>query len=286
MNFTQRLGGGARKVARTTRAVVRDLTVDATDAVYARVLDGEHLWVAVAAGAGRPALQDAASGGLMTAEPLPAEDPAYTAARWRLTDLLPATEDAEALLVAVKENGAKPSLLRPPPPPPASSLRTPPTPDGRWRFLVVVDDDGFLRVRRTRAAHVARLLEITADATGVHLRLSPPEAGCEPTLHFVRKDGRVAHSVPAQADGDEVTATVRAGDVPVEHAGYRVAIGAAADPLTVVRRTNDLTVAEASAVLLPFILDPETDDVAGRFVFSDQGVLRFLRKPAVAQEGA
>jgi hypothetical protein len=286
VNFTQRLGGGARKVARTTRAVVRDLTLDATDAVYARVLDGEHLWVAVAAGAGRPALQDVVTGDLMEAEPLPDEDPAYASARWRLADLLPETDDAEALLVAVAEKGGKPSLLRPPPPPPPSSLRTPPTPDGRWRFLLVTDDDGFLRVRRTRAAHVARLLEISTDGTSVRLRLSPPGPGLEPRLHFVRKDGTVAHSVPVAVDGEDLVATLHATDVPDRQGGYRIAVGPDADPVTVARLTNDLTVGEASAVLLPFLLDPDTDLVAGRFVFSDQGVLRFARKDTAVQESA
>ncbi|GAA1166266.1 hypothetical protein [Nocardioides aquiterrae] len=285
MNFTQRLGGGVRKAARTTRAVVRDLAGEAADAVYARVLDGEHLWVAVPAGAGRPALQDPATGELTEAEPLPDEDPAYASARWRLTDVLPETEDAEALLVAVGDK-AKPAALRLAVAPADSHLRTPPTPDGRWRFLVVTDDAGFLRVRRTRAARVARLLAITSAGGSVQLRLSPPEAGLEPRLHFVRKDGTVAHSVVAVTDGDDVVATLGAADVPAPQGGYRIAVGPADDPVTVARLTNDLTVVEASAVLLPFLLDPETDMVAGRFVFSDQGVLRFARKVSTIGETA
>jgi hypothetical protein len=285
VNFTQRLGGGARKVARTTRSVVRDLAGDATDAVYARVLDGEHLWVAVPAEAGRPALQDPRTGELTQAEPSADEDPAYASARWRLPDVLPETEDAEALLVAVGEKG-KPAALRLAVAPPDSHLRTPPTPDGRWRFLVVTDDAGFLRVRRTRAAHVARLLAITTAAGSVQLRLGPPQAGIEPLLHFVRKDGTIAHSVDAATDGDDVVATLTAHDVPGPSGGYRIAVGPAADPVTVARLTNDLTVAEASAVLLPFLLDPDTDMVAGRFVFSDQGVLRFARKDTTMQETA
>ena len=285
MNFTQRLGGGVRKAARTTRAVVRDLAGDAADAVYARVLDGEHLWVAVPSAAGRPALQDPATGELTQAEPLPGEDPAYASARWRLADVLPETEDAEALLVAVGEKG-KPAALRLAAAPPDSHLRTPPTADGRWRFLVVTDDDGFLRVRRTRAAHVARLLAITTADGGVRLRLGPPEPGLEPRLHFVRKDGTVAHSVDAVTDGDDVVATLRTADVPAAQGGYRIAVGPADDPVTVARLTNDLTVTDSSAVLLPFLVDPETDLVAGRFVFSDQGVLRFARKVSTIGETA
>ena len=285
MNFTQRLGGGARKVARTTRAVVRDLAGDAADAVYARVLDGEHLWVAVPAEAGRPALQDPRTGELTQAEPSADEDPAYASARWRLAVVLPETEDAEALLVAVGEKG-KPAALRLAVAPPDSHLRTPPTPDGRWRFLVVTDDDGFLRVRRTQAAHVARLVAIGAAGPGVRLRLSPPSGGLEPRLHFVRKDGSVAHSVPIEVEGDDLVATLHAADVPDQQGGYRLAVGPLADPVTVARLTNDLTVGEASAVLLPFLLDPETDQVVGRFVFSDQGVLRFARKDTTMQETA
>ena len=86
--------------------------------------------------------------------------------------------------------------------------------------------------------------------------------------------------------GLDVVATLTAHDVPEPSGGYRIAVGPAADPVTVARLTNDLTVAEASAVLLPFLLDPDTDMVAGRFVFSDQGVLRFARKDTTMQETA
>ncbi|MGY2701859.1 hypothetical protein [Nocardioides sp. HB32] len=286
VKFTQRLEDGARAIARAKQAIGRDLAADGPEVAYARVLDGEHLWVAVRAGDGRPALQDPDTGDLTTAEPLHGEDPAYSSARWRLGDVLTETDAAEARLVVVRDSGGKPAPLRAGPPPPDSSLRTPPTPDGRWRFLVVTDEHGLLRVRRTRAARVARLLDIATDGMSVRLRISPPEPGPEPLLHFVRTDGSVAHSVAIEADGDELVATLAASDVPAQQGGYRIAVGATEDPVTVARLTNDLTVNDPAVVLLPFLLDPDSDLVAGRFLFSDQGVLRFGRKVTLQGESA
>ncbi len=276
MKFTQRLGDGARAVTRATRTIARDL-LGGPEAVYARVLDGEHLWVAIAAGAGRPALRDPQSGELIEADPLPGEDPSYVSARWRLDDLLPVTEDAALQLVALDES-AKPTQLRPGPPAPEVGLRVPPTPDGHWRFLVEPDEHGLLRVRRSRAAHVARLMEVTVDGHAVRLVCSPPEPGLEPWLHFVSKDDAVVHSVAAEQVGDDLVVSVTAADLPAEPGGYRVAVGSAAEPVTVVRLRNDIHIIEPANVLLPHLIDAETEAVAGRFLFAFQGVLRLMRK--------
>lgn len=276
MKFTQRLGDGARAVTRATRTLARDL-VGGPEAVYARVLDGEHLWVAIDATAGRPALRDPRSGELVEPATLPDEDPAYASARWRLDDVLPLTEDAGLQLVAL-DASAKPTQLRPGPPPPGGGLRVPPTPDGHWRFLVEPDERGLLRVRRSRAAHVARLMEIAGDGYTARLVCSPPAPGLEPRLHFVTKDEIVAHSVPAELVGDDLVAVVTATDLPREPGGYRIAVGPAADPVTVVRLRNDIYVTEPTNVLLPHLLDPVTDALAGRFVFALQGALRLVRR--------
>ncbi|GAA4378297.1 hypothetical protein [Nocardioides caricicola] len=279
MKFTQRLGDGARAVNRATRSLGRDL-VGGPEAVYARVLDGEHLWVAVDAATGRPALRDPASGEIVEATALPGEDPAYASARWRLDDVLPPAEDAELQLVALTGDGAKPTRLRPAPPHPEGNLRVPPTPDGRWRFLVEPDARGLLRVRRSSAAHVARLTHISVDGDAVRVVVSPPVAGLEPRLHFVAKDDLVAHSVPAETAGGEIVAHVRVTDLPATAGGYRVAVGPLTEPVTVVRLRNDIHITEPANVLLPHLLDPETEAIAGRFLYTTQGVLRLMRKDA------
>lgn len=284
MKLTRRLEDGARAVARATRSLGSDLAADGPEAAYLRVLDGEHLWVAVDAAAGRPALWDPEGGELVDATELPAgADPAYASARWRLDDVLPRVEGAELQLVVLDES-RRPAPLRPGPPAPESNLRVPPTPDGRWRFQVAADEAGFVRVRRTAAARVARLLDIALAADGVRLTCAPPEP-VEPRLLFLRKDDVVAGAVDMERSGDDLVATIDAGDVPPDAGGYRVAVGSDADPLTVVRLRNDLQVPDGMAVLLPHLLEPESDAVLARFQFSTQGVLRLVRKD-LAEESA
>lgn len=274
MKITRRIESGARKVARATRAAGSGT---GPEAVYARVLDGEHLWVALEAGAGRPALLVTDTDRLVEAPGEPDPAAPYAAARWALADLLPLTDGAEASVVALPPGGGSPQSVRPAPPAPESNMRVPATGDGRWRYALVADD-GVLRVRRTLAVRLARLGTIRALGQEVELTCQLPDADVAPALHFVTKDGAVARSVDATLVGTDLVVRLSARDLPEEPAGYRLGVGAVEDPISIVRRTNDVHILDGSHVPMPFLLDPETETVAGRFAFSPQGVLRMARK--------
>lgn len=269
MKLTQRLGDGARALAR--------IGTQGPEAAYARVLDGEHLWVSTRAGDGRPALLDPQTGTLTEAPPVPDGDRAYASGRWRLDDVLPLAEGAELHVVAL--DGGRTTRLRPGPPALESSLRVPATPDGQWSFQVGPDDSGLLRVIRTRAPRLARLMDIGVEADhAVRLVLSPPEPDLEPRLHFVSKDEVVVHSVDAEVVGETLVVTLTAADLPSRGGGYRIAIGPADEAVSVARRCNDLLVSEPSNVLLPHLLDGDTEALAARFNYGLQGLLRLQRR--------
>lgn len=282
MKITQRLEGRARAVARAARSLGDDLAADGPAAAYARLLDGERLWLAVPAGAGRPALWDERDGHLVEpADDLPGDhvehDPSCRSVRWRVTEIVPEEEDAELLLVVVPDDGGKPAPLRPAPRPPASHLRIPPTSDGEWRFAMRAGEDGFLRVRRTRAARVVRLLDVELAGAAVTLTCTARQDGPVQLL-FLAKHGEVAHALPTERTPDGVVARLTAADLPPAPGGYRLAVGRAGDQGSVVRRQNDLLVEESTSVLMPLLLDPETGQVAGRLQFNTQGVLRLVRQ--------
>ena len=158
----------------------------------------------------------------------------------------------------------------------------PPTSDFRWRFALVTDDEGLLRVRRTRAAAVARLLHIGSDGETVTITCTAPQDGPVQLL-FISKDG-VEHALPTERTDDGVRRVLAAADLPPEPGTYKVAVGTREAHVSVARRHNDLRVEEWSMVLLPLVLDPLTAGVAGRLTYSPHGVLRVTR-PNPLSEG-
>ena len=285
-----RLRARILKVARTAqsqprpqlRVRVRGLAPTGPRAVYARILDGEHLWIAVPADAGRPALWDPATQTVIDApNNLPADhvehDPAYVSVRWRLTDVVPEEDKATLLTVVVPAAGGRPRpLRRPRPAPPPSSLRTPTTPDGRWQFALNDAKDGVLCVRRERVAMV-RLLAVEVAETTVSLSFTSSQEG--PLQLLFVKAGGIKHSVPTERIGDRIIARLDAESMP-EFGVYRVALGTPASHVQVSRQRNDLAITDWSTVLMPEVLAPDRSRVVAALQFTKAGLLQLTRRTA------
>jgi len=285
VKIAKRLGDAARTTVRTGRGLVGGSGAEGTEALYARILDGRHLWLAVVAEAGRPALWDEQAGREVEAVDDLTRHADHSehgegcvSVRWRLEEALPEREGAELLVVTMADDGPTPA--RHPARAGGDSLRIPPTPERKWRFALPASDDGLLRVRRTRAADVAVLEEIHHAGAGARLVCSTAQDG-DVRLLFVDKEKGVVHSVPVQrVDGARCEVTLGADDLPSAPGGYRVALGTAEAHRNVVRRHNDLLVKDPSDVLLPMVLGGADDaEVAGRFQFAQEGVLRLVRRP-------
>jgi hypothetical protein len=250
---------------------------------YARILDGEHLWLALPVDAGRPSLWDESAGAAVPAEnDLPADhvehDPAWTSVRWRLSDALPLEDRAELAVVAVPE-GAPPVPVRTAETEPESNLRTPTTVDGRWFFGLRLGRGGVLRVVRKRAKDVARLTGVRLDGCTVEIacRVDLPTAD---HLLFVDGDGAVvARSATRATEPGTVVTRLSPHELPSAPGTYRVVLGSVERHVPVFRQHDDLHLETWSSVLMPTVLQPDLDDVAGRFQLNRYGALRLVCRP-------
>jgi hypothetical protein len=286
VSLTKRLGDAARSSLRAGRGLVGDSSGHGPEALYARILDGRHLWLAVPAELGRPLLWDERAHREVALDHLDGvEESEYASVRWLLEDALAEHDGAELLVAAATEDG-DPVPLRPPSREPATRLRIPPTPDRRWRFVLPTSDDGLLRVRRNKAASVAILEQIATVGASVRVEISSDQDG-PVRLIFIDKDGQVAHEVPMTREHDLLVVTLGEADLPEVAGGYGLWVGTPEHYQAVLRRHNDLHVSEGDDILLPLVLGgPEGDVVAGRFRFNAQGGLRIARRPSTGDAAA
>jgi hypothetical protein len=277
LSLAKRLGSVARSGLQGGRELVGDPSDGGAETLYARILDGRHLWLAVPAELGRPLLWDEQARREVVVENLDGEDhPEYASVRWLLEDALADGENAELLVAAAAGDGT-PVPLHLPPPPPTGSLRVPPTPDRRWRFVLPASEDGLLRVRRTRAVAVAVLEEISTVGASVRIVVTSDQEG-DVRLLFL-EEGRLAHDLPMTREGARLVVTLGEHDLPAVTGGYGLWVGTPEEHRPVVRRNNDLLVGDADDVLLPLVLGAQDDGmVAGRFRFNSQGALRVARR--------
>ncbi len=136
------------------------------EAVFAGVLDGRRLWVAVPARSGRLALRDPASGDVV--EPPddggPGDDqPGYLSARLVL-DGLGELDEATHEVVVLPGDGGAPLPVRTPPLP---ARPVPAAPGGASRLVVLRGDDDTLRVRREPLAPAATAERFRVDGAAV-----------------------------------------------------------------------------------------------------------------------
>lgn len=198
---------------------------------YARILDGETLWLAVPAPAGATLSARGPAG----ERPLPTEHvDGLAVTRARLAPLLDGVDDARVALTFALGDETLTYDGGPPPGP----TKVPPTRDGRWQWRVQ-SADGELRVTRVPTDAAVRVLSVTTDTAGVLLRLDA-DAG---ELVSLDDDDEVLASVPIGADG------AARPDLPP---GRLAARGATTVP--VVRRDRDLKRPNAS-VALPHVAE-------------------------------
>lgn len=193
---------------------------------YARILDGETLWLAVPA----PAGATLSARGPVGEQPLATEHvDGLAVTRARLAPLLGGVDDARVVLTFALGDETLTYDGGPPPGP----TKVPPTRDGRWQWRVQ-SADGELRVTRVPTDAAVRVLSVTTDTAGVLLRLDV-DAG---DLVSLGDDDQVLASVPIGADG------AARPDLPPGRLAVR---GATTVP--VVRRDHDLKRPNASVAL-------------------------------------
>lgn len=291
MKITDPLGAHARNAARVTRNRVRRKLLQWPSAVYANILDGQRLWLALPADAGEPALRDPETGEIIhPVDDLPTghadTEPGYRSVRWRLDEVLPRADDARLDVVALQGRGQE---LRPRPvqvteldQPGAARALT--TPDGAWQFFLGAAG-GTLQVVRGQAARVSRVLDagfvdrsasITCEADG---RMTAE-------LLLLDQDRRPVARLPMQRTDRGFERLVRDEDVPREPMSYRVALGSASDHVPVVRRRNELRIVDHLSVLMPLILESGTDHVGARVRFAPDGGLRIVRLDPLDRENS
>ena len=178
------------------------------EAVYARLIDGEHLWLDVQGDGPLVLRRDGADDLELDADPFP-----IAAA---LADV-----DADQVELRLLANGR--AVTYDGSAAPGPGLSSPPTRDRRWQFRVEAAG-GELVVRRSRLAPTVPVLGFTGTDEGVELRLNTDADNAE----LVADGQRVAElpltggtllltTMPDLAAG--VTATFRVGEADVVRSG-------------------------------------------------------------------
>ena len=216
-------------------------------ATYARVLDGQTLWLAVGSVTGtgsRLALRHVESGRVL---PVSTDVVRFgldveLSARVSLTcgDVaLPPDGWATMVAVVIEPDRDEPLRIRPPRAIGQELTKTPLSPDGRWEFTVEEAADG-LRIVRRPAPPMARAEAFWKTASTVGFSASVPE-GIEPIVLLVSPGGQVVRSVPMTADDGTFGVELAEPDVPAPPGiVYKLAVGTPETPVPVMRAANDL----------------------------------------------
>ncbi|GAA5153730.1 hypothetical protein GCM10023340_36200 [Nocardioides marinquilinus] len=237
---------------------------DRPAAVFAGVLDGRHLWVAVAERPGHLALRDA-DAGRVVGDPAPAAD---AQAGWldaRL-DLAAAfgPDGADRLAVVLVPPGtAAPQPVRTPPLDVLPGAGAVPEADEGPRYVLDREPDGALVVRRKPRSDGARL-QALSDVGPHSARLTLAEVGADDAL-ALRRAGTTLATWPLVADGaggGDVVLDVRDLDPAAWSEPGRAVLVLAGSGAPVRRRRNDLD--PATAVGMPeLVVDPDGPTGAG-----------------------
>ena len=264
--------------------VLPDTSASGPTAVYARILDGESLWLAVTGSHEPTALRHEPTGQVIEPPNDAPADPTAAAYRWHLPPALPPLvddADHDVFLVVTAASGTPVRAGRLPDPDP---MRTPPTRDGRWQLDVRVRADGSVTVRRERRPRVAEIVAAEPDGEGgVAIVVADPAAADGARLALVDEADRVVGQVPLVASDRGLTATLTVADVPEEigpHWFLAVADVSGADDglVPVVRPAND-SARPGHSTVLPFLW---AEDAAGarsmvRLQFQQEGRVRVNR---------
>ncbi len=224
-------------------------------AVFAGVLDGRHLWLAVDATPGTLALRPSGTEKLIPlVSDLAEDDPRFRSVRSDLS-ALPGAVDAR-FEVVITAPGGKVLEVWTPPLPRNDLVRVPAGDALQWR--TTRSEDGTLELVREPAPAGALLADIDIDADDVvTLRLTGAPDGSD--LRLVDDEsGEVLTTLPLTHRRGVATASVTPDDIP---AGDGLSASVYAGDLPVRRRANEMA-RPAGAVLLPQIQNREGDDEA------------------------
>jgi hypothetical protein len=288
VKITQRLEDRARTAARAARDLGRRPLGRGPQAVYARILDGERLWLALDADAGEPALRRTDTREVVQpADDLPAghsaHEPGVRSVRWLLTDVVPEADGAEVEVIVRPAAGAAALSILAPEPHPESPARVDTTPDGRWRFVLDSAVGDTLRVRRVPVPPSSRLRAVSAGPGSVTV-VCEDVGRDQADLLLLDDDRQVAARLPMDRTAAGFERTIRTADLPALAGGYRVVLGSPEDYVLVVRQHSDLHVPDPTAVLLPMLTHEDGDRVSGRLRFAPHGALRVQRLASDAKE--
>ena len=245
-------------------------------AVFAGVLDGRHLWLAVEATPGTLSLRELDDGQtgqvIALASDLVEDDPHFRSVRADLADLPDATESRYEVVMA--SPGGRVERVWTPALPQQEPLTTPPAGGVQWQ--VGRSPGGTLELARKPAEPGAVLVGIEADLDDV-VTLHMAGADADAELRLVDdQDGAVLLTRPlTHADG-VATATLRPDDVP-DRVGLSTSVHAG--DLPVRRRANELARPD-TAVLLPQHQSDDGQSVALVYRWLPDGVLRVRRPKA------
>ncbi|GAA4676750.1 hypothetical protein [Nocardioides nanhaiensis] len=242
-------------------------------ATYAGVLDGRHLWLAVALAPGQLAVQDRAED---ATEPLPLptdlldDQPEHRSVRTDL-ETLALTSAAGYDLVLVAPGGRARRIWSPPLP----QRRTPARDGLCWE--VHRDDDGLLSLHRTAVPEHVELAAVEVLAEGLRLAVHPP-----------------AGLVLRAAEGDHVLAALTDGLLTVDAVDgvpAQVARVTTTDGRPVLRRDDDLLNPGRGAPLPDLYLPGSSvREPVGverlRLRWTDRGLTAQVLDPAAAGGGA
>ena len=285
MNVTETLGHRARTVARRTRDHYRTRTGRGPRAVFAGILDGERLWLALDRGVGAPALVDLATGDLLHPESdLPDghadTEPGIQSVRWPLSGVVPFSDGAEVEVVAVRDGGRESTsetVRVERLPAPVGPNRTLDSDDDRWQFILVRGPGGALRVRRRARPPVARVIEAQYVNRSAALTVESLGRESADLLLLDRRQRVVLARLPMEVTDRGFRRVVVDQDVPAEPGAYSAAFGTPEDHVPIVRRDNDLFIADPSSAMLPVIIEPGGDEDSVRVRYGPEGMLRFVR---------
>ena len=288
MRIRRRVGERARPAVapRTPAPRESDDLPPGPRAVYARILDGDSLWLAVT-GTERVGLRAAGSGTVFEPANDAPPDLSVTSLRWHLASALPdpSGDGPEVFEVATVPDGVPVRAQRLPDPAP---MRTPPSRDGRWQFEVRRREGGALVVRREPRGEVAEVDDTVLTPDGLVLTFTAPGLAA-PRLLVVDTDGTPVSEIPTAREGDLWIATVRASDVPPEEGPHWLLDVADGDrQLLLVRPRNDNLMPGHSTVL-PLLWTgdgpQERDRSMVRFQYQREGRVRVNRPPTEEADG-
>lgn len=146
------------------------------EAVFAGVLDGRRLWVAVPARPGRLALRPSGGGDPLDLPADAPEQPGFLSARIDLASLPPASYD----VVVAGPDGVAPASTPPLPP------------QGRRRHRLHRTDDGRLVLRTHDVEPALELVSATAGPDGISVEVEGPEGRATLTADDLLAPGRPA----------------------------------------------------------------------------------------------